>query len=97
MKRKRIARTSQFVTNASTTDKVIVGVSSGKPAKLRHNVTFDRFRGVKVPKNVGLAVFADISHIVSVFKHSDLLKSVTKQIAPVSVKRYESGIRPLSK
>ncbi len=97
MKRKRIARNSVFVTQASITDKVIVGQASGKPAIKRHSVSFDKFRGVKVPKNVGVCVFEDIAHMISVIKHSDLLKETVKQVAPITVKRYESGIRPLSK
>lgn len=63
MKRKRIM--FQKVTNSPLqASEVIVGSSFGNSAKVRHNVNYDGFKGVKVPKNIGVCVTGDLCQLL---------------------------------
>lgn len=96
MKRKRIVRTVERVTQSPVKAKeVLIGHCKGKPALLRHGVEYDRFKGVKAPKNWGYAALCDIAAIVQTFRGSDLLAPLVRKELKIE-KRYESGKRPHS-
>ncbi len=62
---KRIRIKFQKVTNSPLqASEVKVASMFGKPAKVRHNVNYDGFKGVKVPKSIGVCVMGDLCQLL---------------------------------
>jgi len=45
---------------------VKVATVFGKPAKVRHRSNYDDFKGVKVPKNIGVCIMGDLCQLLPI-------------------------------